>query len=240
MSPRLFFERFFFIDGLGIMAAKLDKVINMFPQQISSLEHACQDFLAKEESADVAHDLNHIKRVVKVAKQLAKEESAKLEIVLPAAWLHDCVSLPKDHPERKQASKMAADKAIDFLRSVAYPERYYADIHHCIHAHSFSAQVMPETLEAQIVQDADRLDALGAIGVARCMQVSGALNRALYAEDDPFCEVRETDDRQFSIDHFYIKLLLIAPSLNTAAARSEGAQRENFMRQFLQQLRHEI
>ncbi|BFM50990.1 HD domain-containing protein [Marinomonas sp. THO17] len=222
------------------MTAKLDKVINMSPQQVSSLEQACQAFLAKQDSADVAHDLNHIKRVVKVAKQLAKEESAQLEIVLPAAWLHDCVSLPKDHPERKLASKMAADKALDFLRSIAYPEEYLSAIHHCIHAHSFSAQVVPEGLEAQIVQDADRLDALGAIGVARCMQVSGALNRALYADEDPFCEVRETDDMQFSIDHFYSKLLLIPPSLNTAAARREGVKREGFMRQFLRQLRHEI
>ncbi|NLQ18252.1 HD domain-containing protein [Marinomonas sp. M1K-6] len=197
-------------------------------------------FLDAQEYVDVAHDLAHIARVVKVAKQLALEENADLAVVLPAAYLHDCVSLPKNHPERHLASTLAADKAIGFLASIDYPDEYHHAIHHAIRAHSFSANITPESLEARIVQDADRLDALGAIGIARCMQVSGALNRALYSLDDPFCEVRETDDRRYSIDHFYHKLFRIANSLNTASARREGKKREGIMRDFLAQLRVEI
>ncbi len=212
----------------------------MVVEALVSFEQRFRVFLQALETADVAHDLNHIFRVVKVAKQLAVEEGAELDVVVPAAWLHDCVSLPKNHPQRAFASRMAADKAVAFLRSIDYPECFLEAIHHCICAHSFSAQITPKTIEAEIVQDADRLDALGAIGVARCMQVSGALNRALYHTDDPFCESRPLDDKHYSIDHFFVKLFNISDSLKTAAARREGKRRESFMRQFLTQLEEEI
>jgi uncharacterized protein len=207
---------------------------------LPELEHHCRVFLQTQGHADSAHDLSHISRVVKVAKQLAIEECADLAIVVPAAWLHDCVSLPKNHPDRHLASTMAGDKAVAFLLSIAYPSQYYDAIHHAIRAHSFSANVAPESLEAKIVQDADRLDALGAIGIARCMQVSGALNRTLYALDDPFCEERKPDDVRYSIDHFYHKLFRISESLNTPSAQLEGSRREQVMRFFLEQLALEI
>tara|TARA_R110001606_G_scaffold89596_3_gene201160 strand:+ start:1573 stop:2208 length:636 start_codon:yes stop_codon:yes gene_type:complete len=206
----------------------------------SGFEERCKAFLYVQGAADVAHDLSHIYRVVKTAKQLATKEEADLAVVVPAAWLHDCVSLPKNHPERHLASTLAADKAIEFLKSIDYPSDYFESIHHSIRAHSFSANVSLESLEAQIVQDADRLDALGAVGIARCMQVSGALNRTLYSLDDPFCETRQPDDVRYSIDHFYNKLFRIADNLNTASAQAEGRRREAVMRVFLQQLALEI
>ncbi|MGB3384146.1 MAG: HD domain-containing protein [Marinomonas sp.] len=207
---------------------------------LMAYEHKCRDFIEQASIADVAHDIHHIERVVRVAKKLALEEAAEWAIVVPAAWLHDCFSVPKNHPDRAKASTIAADKAVEFLSDIGYPSQYHAAIHHAIRAHSFSANVSPETLEAKIVQDADRLDALGAIGVARCMQVSGALGRRLYSLNDPFCEQRQADDVTFSIDHFYKKLFHIADTLNTSAARKEGKSRENFMRDFLRQLAEEI
>jgi len=209
-------------------------------EHVKQYESSFLSFLNAEGHADAAHDVNHILRVVKVATQLTIEEQAKFAVVIPAAWLHDCVSLPKNHPNRTQASKLAGDKAVSFLSSIDYPSVYLDDIHHAITAHSFSANVPPCTLEAKIVQDADRLDALGAVGVARCMQVSGALNRPLYSSDDPFCETRPLNDAQYTIDHFYNKLFNIADTLNTPSAQLEGKKREVFMRVFLAQLRDEI
>jgi uncharacterized protein len=206
----------------------------------TEFESQCRVFLRMQESADAAHDLNHILRVVKVAKQLAEEEKADLAIVVPAAWLHDCVSLPKNHPERHLASAMAGDKAVEFLTAINYPKEYHTEIYHAIRAHSFSAKVIPESLEAKIVQDADRLDALGAVGIARCMQVSGALNRALYSADDPFCEKRAPNDANYSIDHFYNKLFRIVETLHTGSAKREGKRREAVMHTFLEQLAQEI
>lgn len=208
--------------------------------ELALYETQCLSFLTAEGHADAAHDINHILRVVKVAKQIAQEERAEIGVVVPAAWLHDCVSLAKNHPDRAKASTLAGDKAIAFLESIGYPKVFWDAIHHAISAHSYSAHISPTTLEAKVVQDSDRLDALGAIGVARCMQVSGALNRSLYSTDDPFCISRPVDDTQFSIDHFYNKLFTIVETLNTPSARIEGRKREVFMRAFLTQLQQEI
>jgi uncharacterized protein len=197
-------------------------------------------FVAARLAADPAHDMAHVHRVVENARRLCAHERADPAIVIPAAWLHDCVSLPKNHPDRPLASRQAAALACDFLASQGVPAPRLAAIAHAIEAHSFSAAIPPATLEAKVVQDADRLDALGAIGIARCLLTGGAIHRPLYAPDDPFCDRRAPDDANFCIDHFYRKLFAIARTLHTATARQEAATRVEFMRQFLGQLGQEI
>ena len=197
-------------------------------------------FIESEMQRDLAHDLNHILRVVKTAKDLCQKEGAKLEVVLPAAYLHDCFSFPKNHPERAASSKLAAQKALKFLETIKYPSEYFSEISHAITTHSFSANIKPETLEAQLVQDADRLDALGAIGIARCLQIGTALGIGLYNSADPFAQERELDDRQYSIDHFYEKLLKLADTMHTSSAKVEAKKRTEFMKAYLEQLATEI
>lgn len=191
-------------------------------------------------SDDPAHDFLHFKRVVNTAKKLCLEEKAEINVVVPAAWLHDFVNLPKSDPRRAEASRMAADEAILFLKGLGYPEEYFARIHHAIVAHSFSAAVTPESVEAQIVQDADRLDGLGAIGLARCFAVAGLLKRSLFSEQDPFCLDRQPDDTQFTIDHFFVKLLKLHESLGTKSGREEGLRRTEIMKRFLNDLEQEL
>ncbi|MDP5253257.1 MULTISPECIES: HD domain-containing protein [unclassified Vibrio] len=190
--------------------------------------------------ADLAHDAAHISRVVKSAKTLAIKESANLDIVMPAAYLHDLFSYGKDHPLNHQSSLLSADNAIAFLTSIEYPNELLSAIHHAIHAHSYSANIAPTTLEAKIVQDADRLDALGAIGIARTIQVSSHLNRPLYQLDDPFANHRALDDSQFCLDHFYTKLLNLVALFHTTGAKQEAQLRTDFMSAYLRQLGHEI
>jgi uncharacterized protein len=191
-------------------------------------------------SEDPAHDFLHFKRVVETAKKLCVIDQAKMEVILPAAWLHDFVIIPKNDPRRKEASKLSAHAAVQFLRQNNYPEVYLDEIAHAIEAHSFSAGLEPQTVEARIVQDADRLDALGAIGIARCFATAGLMKRSFYSEVDPLCESRKPDDNQFTIDHFYKKLFLVAESLKTQAGRSEGAKRVFVMKNFLADLKSEI
>jgi len=207
---------------------------------IKEYEGALRAFAEQEMVEDPAHDLNHVLRVVKTAKALCQLEQAKLAVILPAAYLHDCFSFAKNHPDRKQSSQKAADKAIEFLISIDYPATYLDEIHHAITAHSYSANIKPQTLEAEIVQDADRLDALGAIGIARCLQVGTNLATPLYNQDDSFCKHRAPDDRNYTIDHFYAKLFNLSDTMNTASAKAEGEQRSAFMRQYLQQLAAEV
>lgn len=191
-------------------------------------------------TVDPAHDHLHLKRVVKTAKYLASKEKADLRIVVPAAWLHDFVVIPKNSPLRRQASRISATRALEFLENVGYPSEFYPGIAHAIQAHSFSAAIAIETIEAAVVQDADRLDGLGAIGLARCFITAGQLGTCTYSELDPFCRLRAPDDSQFTVDHFYIKLFRIAETLQTKTAQEEGFRRVNLMKDFLQDLSLEI
>lgn len=203
-------------------------------------EHFASFLTMQMDKADAAHDRAHVDRVVRTAKLLAKEEAVRLEVVVPAAWLHDCVVVPKDHPRRDQASALAAEAAGDFLRETGYPDRWIDPIEHAIAAHSFSGDIPPETTEAKVIQDADRLDALGAVGIARCFMVGGALGHALYDPDDPFCENRLPDDDTYALDHFYAKLLRLPDSMQTDAGRREAERRAQFMRSYLDHLAAEI
>ena len=146
---------------------------------------ACEPFLREQTPSDAAHDLAHVRRVVAWAGRLGREEGADPDVVLPAAWLHDCVALAKDHPARRTASRLAAERAAAWLRSRGEPEARVAAVAHAVEAHSFSAGVEPRTVEAAVVQDADRLDALGAVGVARLYATAGALGSALVHPADP-------------------------------------------------------
>jgi uncharacterized protein len=197
-------------------------------------------FVADQPDADPGHGPAHLERVVATALRLAAEERARVDVVLPAAWLHDCVHVAKDDPARAQASRLAADHALRFLESANYPAACLPGIRHAIEAHSFSAGIEPRTIEAKVVQDADRLDALGAIGLARCIAVGTALGRPLYGPVDPFCRARAPDDRGSSVDHFYAKLLQLASTMQTEAGRREAERRTRFLRSFLAQLESEV
>ncbi|GIL18153.1 MAG: phosphohydrolase [Oligoflexia bacterium] len=191
-------------------------------------------------SDDPAHDFLHFKRVVATAKQLCNLEHGNPEVIIPAAWLHDYVIVPKNSPLRSQASRLSAEKAVEYLQSIAYPEKFHSEIAHCIEGHSFSANIEVKTLEAKIVQDADRLDGLGAVGIARCFATAGLLKRPFYSHQDPFCETREPDDLQFTVDHFHKKLFKTAETLKTESGRREGQVRVERMKMFLASLKQEI
>ena len=191
-------------------------------------------------SDDPAHDLLHFRRVVNNAKKICEAEGACFEIVVPAAWLHDFVIVPKNDPRRSQASKLSAEAAINFLKSIGYPDQYHEAIAHAIEAHSFSANISTKTKEAMVVQDADRLDGLGAIGIARCFATAGILKRAFYEPQDPFCKSRSIDDQVYTLDHFYQKLFKTADTLKTEAGRKEGIRRVEIMKNYLKSLGEEI
>lgn len=207
---------------------------------LENFEKLFREEIKKIAGDDPAHDLLHFQRVVATAKKLAQSEKADMNIVVPAAWLHDYVIVPKDSPLRSQASRMSAQKATQYLQDIQYPLRYIDDIAHCIEAHSFSAGILPQSLEAKIVQDADRLDGLGAIGLARCFATAGLLKRSFYEGADPFCTDRAYDDSLYTIDHFYVKLFKTAEMLQTASARTEGKRRADVMRRYLIDLSAEI
>lgn len=199
-----------------------------------------EDIRPYYEAQDPGHDWAHIQRVVASATLLAEKEAALKEIVIPAAFLHDIVNVPKNHPERARASTLAADKAIKLLEKHGADSQYFTRIHQAIVEHSFSKGLAPSTIESACVQDADRLDALGAIGILRCTAVNVEMKAKFYDPEDPFAEHRELNDKQWMLDHYEVKLLRLQDTFTTTQGRLEAQRRTEFMRSFLHQLRSEI
>ena len=189
---------------------------------------------------DPAHDYQHVMRVYRNAEKICHEENVDSKLVLCAALLHDVVSYPKSDKRSKLSSIESAIKGKKILKKFNFPEHEIKIISDAIEDHSFSRNVMPKTIEGKILQDADRLDALGSIGLARVFATSGSLNRAFYHPDDPFCENRNPDDGVWTLDHFFQKLLKIDALMNTKSAKIEARKRTIVMKSFLEQLRKEI
>ena len=189
---------------------------------------------------DSAHDLGHIHRVTQTALELSSHLQANPFIIYPACMLHDCVNVDKNSLLRNQSSRLSADKAIHLLRKINYPNELLESIHHAIAAHSFSAQIEAETIEAKVVQDADRLDSLGAVGLSRCLMLAGNWGSAIYHYDDPLAATRPYDDKNFCLDHFFTKLKKIPQMMKTEPGRKEAEKRWIFMKQYIDQLCQEI
>ena len=189
---------------------------------------------------DPAHDFDHIMRVYTNAKKIVKEEKADEKLVLSAALLHDIVSYPKSSTRSKFSSIDSAKKSKIILKKYGFSEKEITIVSDAIKDHSFSQNKVPETLEGKILQDADRLDALGAIGIARVFATSGSLNRPFYNIDDPFCTKRNPDDDLWAIDHFFNKLLKLESLMNTRSGKIEAKKRTNVLQEFLKQLKDEI
>jgi uncharacterized protein len=195
---------------------------------------------ALEPSDDGAHDLAHLQRVWHNARTLHATEGGDLEVLLAAVLLHDCVAVEKNSPLRAQASRLAADKASSVLKEMNWPNEKISNVAHAIEAHSFSANITPITLEAKIVQDADRLDSLGMLGVARTFYVAGRMGSALYDPQDPEALEREYDDTRFCLDHFQTKLLHLADGFQTVTGQRLTQIRHQRLKGFMEQFKEEI
>lgn len=193
-------------------------------------------------SEDSAHDISHFRRVWMTARKIMIHHQADPLVVLTACYFHDIVSLPKNHPERSQSSCLAARKTRDILHRdfPDFPPDRFAAVEHAIEAHSFSAGIAPQSIEAKIVQDADRLEALGAIGLARVFAVSGALGVALFDAEDPFADARSLDDRAFALDHFQTKLLRLPDTMQTDVGRELAQHNTDFLVHFMAKLSAEL
>ncbi|MGY2441731.1 HD domain-containing protein [Pseudomonas sp. SDO52101_S400] len=195
---------------------------------------------ALQPSEDGAHDLSHLQRVWHNARTLQAEEGGDLEVLLAAVLLHDCVAVEKNSPLRSQASRMAAEKASTVLANLSWPEEKTSAVVHAIEAHSFSANITPTTLEARLMQDADRLDSLGMLGVARTFYIAGRMGSALYDPQDPEARERDYDDKRFCLDHFQTKLLHLADGFQTAAGQRLAQLRHQRLKGFMEQFKEEI
>ncbi len=199
------------------------------------------EFIAHDDGSDASHDINHARRVMRAALRIAATEGGGDEgVIIAAAYLHDWVNLPKNDPNRARASEYSADAARPILASIGFASDRVEAACHAILAHSFSANIAPRTLEARALQDADRLEALGAIGLARVFSIAGQLGSSLFNGEDPFAKNRPLDDRRYAVDHFEVKLLRLPETMQTTAGRNMAEERADVMRSFLRSLASEL
>jgi len=189
---------------------------------------------------DAAHDLGHILRVVRLAGELAAEEGAEVEVCVAAALLHDLVYRPKNHPESPLTARLAADLVPVWCRETPGLEAKADAIAAAVATHSWSGGQAPDSPEAAVVQDADRLEALGAIGIARVFATGASFGAGLWHPEDPWAGHRELDDKAWSLDHFERKLLKLAAGMTTAAGRRRAEGRQRTMTAYLDALRTEL
>jgi uncharacterized protein len=199
-----------------------------------------KDEVKKRIENDSAHDFDHIMRVYKNAQKICKKEKANEKLVLSAALLHDLISYPKSDKRSKMSSIESAKKSKNILKKYGFSNEEIATISNAISDHSFSQNKIPTSIEGKILQDADRLDALGAIGLARVFATGGSLKRPFYNPNDPFCKQRIPDDSIWAVDHFFKKLFKLESLMNTKSGKIEAKKRTIILKDFLKQLKHEI
>ena len=199
-----------------------------------------KDEIKKIMDGDSAHDFEHVMRVYKNAKKICKQEKANEKLILSAVLLHDIVSYPKSDKRSKLSSLESAKKSKQILKKYDFSKEEITIVSDAICDHSFSQNRVPETLEGKILQDADRLDALGAIGIARVFATGGSLRRPFYNTDDPFCKKRIPNDEIWTIDHFFQKLFKLESLMNTKSGKREAKKRTMVLKEFLNHLKQEL
>jgi uncharacterized protein len=209
---------------------------------MTSLEQELETYLSEHvDLSDGSHDISHLRRVKALALKIAAlEHHTETRALIASAYLHDLINLPKSDPDRSRASTLSAQAARPIMETLGLSSKEVDIAAHAIEAHSYAAGIEPRNQTAKILQDADRIDALGAIGIARTFYIAGSMGSQLFDPDDPFAEHRELDDKAFALDHFEVKLLKLAATMKTEGGLKIASERTEMMSAFLQQCRREL
>ncbi len=190
---------------------------------------------------DLSHDFGHAYRVMGLAARIAKEENADLDIVIPAALFHDSIvykgteNYYKEHAESAQFARDVLSKIQE------YPQEKVEKVAYAISVCSYSTGILPETLEAKVLQDADMLESTGAVSIMRTFGSSMPMHvEAFYNVEDPFCESREPEPTRYSLDLFYQRLMKVSARMHTESARRIAKHRDEFINTFINEFRQEL
>jgi uncharacterized protein len=207
---------------------------------LNDLEYLKKHVKKIYEKNDPAHDFMHIMRVYKNAEKICKLEKVDMKLVLVSVLLHDIVKKTDSDKRSKSSADLSADKAILILKKLQFSENDIIIVAEAIRNHSFTKNKISKSIEGRILQDADRLDALGAIGIARVFSVSGSKKRQFYQLNDPFSKNREPNDKKWALDHFFNKLLVLEKYMNTKTGKIEAKKRTIVLKNYLVSLKKEI
>jgi uncharacterized protein len=194
------------------------------------------------------HDFQHVRRVVATAKRLAETTEARnrdggvtvdSDVLVAAAWLHDVGRAREDRGEIDDHAEWGASESRTVLRDLGEDDSAFLDaVAHCVRTHRFSTDVEPETLEAQLLSDADNLDATGAVGIARVFAYAGEHDNVLYDPDLP-PGADDTPAGETSFNHFHAKILTLEDRMYTDAGRALASDRQAFVEDYLERFERE-
>jgi uncharacterized protein len=199
--------------------------------------------IAKEKMPkdDPSHDIHHALRVLAISEKIATAEKADFDIIVPSAVFHDVISYPKNHHKRLHSSKESAEFAKRILKNIeSFPEEKIEKVYESINLCSFTKGLKPNFLEGKILQDADSLEATGAVSIMRTFSSAGIMNKTFYDVSDPFCKKRKPDDNKYALDLFFTRLLVVQSRLHTKTAKSIVKKRVSFLKVFLKELEVEL
>ena len=192
-------------------------------------------------STDPSHDFEHAVRVLQNGVMIAVAEGADALVVIPACLFHDLITYPKNDRRSKNAQTDSARLASQVLAGInGYPVEKIEAVEYAIRCCSFSKGIVPDSLEAQVLQDADGLEATGAIAIMRTFSSTGSMQRSFYHPNDPFCRQRKPDDLKYAIDLFYTRLLKVEERMHTPTAIRIARRRTMFLKSFLEELEMEL
>lgn len=215
---------------------KINKILK--EKKWAKIIEESQEALKNEDSA---HNFSHCLRVLKNALEIAQTEGGEPDVFIAASFLHDICNFPKNHPKRKLSSEYSAQKAAEIMQPLGFDQKIIEATKDAILHHSFSRGSVPEKLESRVFQDADRLDGIGAIGIARTYVTGAKFDASLYNPEDPFLKTGRTpDDKTNTLDHFFVKLLKLENLMLTPTGKKLAHERTVFMQTFIKTLENEI
>lgn len=180
------------------------------------------------------HDWFHVGRVYKNALKISKNENVDMDILEAAVFLHDIARKKEDAGKTECHAKEGAKMARKILSDLDFPKNKIDPVAYAIESHRYRSQVKPETLEAKILQDADRLDALGATSIGRIFSYGGAHNRPIYDPNLPPKSYYDSNAAT-SINHFFEKTFQLKPeTFNTKTARKIAEEKYSYMKDFVE------
>jgi len=208
----------------------------------NNLKQKLIDIAKKEiEGNDPAHDFEHAKRVLHNVELISEKEGGDQDILVPAALFHDVVIYPKNHPKSDDAPKESADLTRKILeKEDEYPKEKIELVEHAIKECSFNKNEEPKDMETKILRDADRLEATGVVAIMRTFSSSGHMERPFYDLEDPFCENRKPNPRNFAVDLFYERLFVAKDRMYTDTAKNIAKERTKFLYTFIDELKREL
>ncbi len=188
-----------------------------------------------------SHDLDHTLRVHALAQRIGKIENANLEILSVAAYLHDIARKIQDESKGRIChAQKGAELSIKLLRSLNYSESKISEVAHCIRTHRYRGKLKPQSKEAKILFDADKLDSIGAVGIGRTFLYAGEIGAKLYNKSTNLNQTKQYTQEATAYREFALKLKFVKDRMLTKTGKRLAKERHDFMMLFFERMDIEI